>query len=1207
MITYVGVSLPMGGDMSDVMKDYTYAAFELLIGNRTPEGYLATVVESPAGEGEALCVLHVDEELQDVLRIVEQGVVDEHYLAEFGAFLFSKLFTGDVASLYRTSLGMIRSQAKRLRIRLRIMPPELAALPWEYLLDLQEQSFLAISPETALVRYVPITLPVRPTTISPPLRVLVVIASPHDLQPLDVAHEKAILLEALDEWVEQGRIQVEVLERATAAEISQAMRRFQPHVFHFVGHGLFENETAYVVLEDESNNASLVDERTFREFFSGCQETRLAVLNACQSATLSTSQPLVGLAPRLLQRQLSAVVAMQHPVSDKAASIFTREFYRSLALGLPVDAAISEARKGIFLELGVQSPNWGTPVLFLRARDGLLFQMAETVAQPLEIPPPPELVRPPEIPDFVGREAELAYYAEKVADTHLAVIAGMAGVGKTALAAKLTERVAHDRDRVFWHSFHEGEGIDAIQWRLAGFLARHGRDDLWRLLQSTRITGGKPPPSETLFDYVLQLVSGSGFLFCFDDFHHVDEDPVLNQLVERLRSALVAGELSIILTSRRVPDFVTLAQFDPLEGLSYEDTRHLLNARNLALAEPQIEQLYHYTAGNAEFLTLAIDALQRAVSPDLLIRRLAESDDIERYLLQEVDEVLTGPERGVMNAVAVLLGYGGTRNAIEAVLNGGNSFRMLRRLTERHLLIVRDGEKGREYGQHAIVQAFYYEQTSVRERRAMHRRAGEYYRTTEPDWLRAGVHFERAGEYEQAVQLATNDVWAVINQGQARALSTLLERFQPEQVDSPLWVEVNLARGQVYSMLGENGPAKQSYQEALAQLSTLPAGSAAATLYARICHGMGELLQLEAPQEALAWLQRGLADAPQDSPLETAALHIRYGYIQMMLGNYEQAQGAVENGLKLLPPGPSQLRVFGLAQLGSIYSNQGHTRRSMEFTVQALTISRQLHDNFWIVGLLINLAIDKLYIGEWQEALDNFQQGLALAERLGSHKLRAFLEANLGELEMLKGNFEEAERHLQSGLDLARQTSNRMLELYVHRCLAELHLRLEHWDVVAAELDGADSMALAMGANRDLIHVHILRAEIALAAQQTEEALGRINQAIKLAQGLGEEILLGLSFRSLGRIYLSLGHKDEALNALEQSLACLDQQDSYQAARTKVQLGSALVMGQDNRRGTTLLEEAQLVFQRLEAQYDLRTVQSVVAKLLSSVENRSPG
>jgi tetratricopeptide (TPR) repeat protein len=1182
--------------MPQSTTDHPYLALEILIGNRTADGYSVTIVESPAGEGEALCTVHADKELQDALRVLEYGNVDEHYLAEIGAFFFNALFTGDVANLYRTSLGMVRNQAKRLRVRLRITPPELAALPWEYLFDPQEQSFLAISPETALVRYVPVGLPVRPTTVSLPLRILAVIASPFDLPMLDVEHEKTVLQEALHEWVEQGRIQVEVIEHAVAAEISQVMRRFQPHILHFVGHGLFRDETAYVVLEDENNQAHLVDDSTFREFFSGCHETRLAVLNACQTATVSTSQPLAGLAPRLLQRQLSAVVAMQHPVSYQAASIFTREFYRSLALGLPVDAAISEARKGIFLALGVQSPNWGTPVLFLRAKDGLLFRVEEEEARPLEIPPPPELVRPPEVHGFVGRDAELTYYAEKLAATHLAVIAGMAGVGKTALATKLAEWVARDHDQVFWHSFHEGEGLDVILWRLAGFLAWHGRDDLWRLLQSTRLTGSKPPPSETLVDYVLRLVQGSGFLFCFDDFHHVDDDPALNQLVERLRYAIAAGEVSIIVTSRRVPDFVTLAQYDPLSGLSYEDTQRLIAMRTLALSWAQIEQLYQLTAGNAEFLMLALEALQQATDPDLLIRRLGESDDIERYLLQEVDEVLTGQERGVMNAVAALLGYGGTRNAIETVLNGGNIFRTLRRLTERHLLVARDGERGREYGQHAIVQGFYYEQASVRERRSMHRRAGVYYQTAERDWLRAGIQFERAGEYQQGAQVATTDVWEIINQGQSRALSALLERFTREQLETESWVEVNLARGQVYSVLSESEAAKRSYEEALTQLSRLSDQPAASVYHARICHGMGELLQAESPQEALAWLQRGLADAPQDRPQETAALHIRSGYVQMMLGNYEEAQRAVEEGIDLLPPGPSQLRAFGLTQLGSILSSQGQTRRGMDITLQALAICRQLHDTFWIVGLLINLAIDKLNLGEWQEATADFQQALALAEKLGGDRQRAFLEANLGELEMLRGNFAMAEQRLRNGLDLAGRTNNRMLELYVHRCLAELHLRLEQWDEAAAELEMAEALALAMEANYDLIHIYLLCAEVALATKQMQTALGRAGRAVELAQALGEEIALGESLRNFGRIQWALGHNDEALTAFEQSLACLDQ-DPYQAARTKVQLGAMLWMTKNETRGVTLLEEARQVFQRLEAKYDLGIVQSVLSTL----------
>jgi hypothetical protein len=360
--------------MNPTPNTHEYLDFDILIGGKSTDGYPVTVVESPAGEGETCCPLLINDELRGVLQNIEERKTDPDLLMAFGRRLFDALFTGDVLTLYRTSLGIVRREEKCLRLRMRINAPELAALPWEYLYDPEECRFLATSPETALVRHLPLRLSARPTAIQLPLRVLAVIACPNDLRPLNVEQEKAILSEALAEWIKRGEVELQFLEHATIGNISQAMRQFQPHVFHFVGHGQFDRDHAQIVLEDEANAALPVDEATFQEFFSGAQEMRLVVLNACQTATLSTSKSLAGLAPRLLQRQLSGVVAMQYPITEQASLIFAREFYRSLAEGHPVEAAVAEARKGLYQELGAEQPGWGTPVLFLRAENGQLFQ-----------------------------------------------------------------------------------------------------------------------------------------------------------------------------------------------------------------------------------------------------------------------------------------------------------------------------------------------------------------------------------------------------------------------------------------------------------------------------------------------------------------------------------------------------------------------------------------------------------------------------------------------------------------------------------------------------------------------------------------------------------------------------------------------------------------------------------------------------------------
>lgn len=362
--------------MTSESTSHAYETFDLLIGSRTPDGYPVTITRAPAGDAKGTCRLDpVTPEFQAALTRIENEEADEAFLTQFGRGLFEELFTGEIAAVFHDSLGQARGQGRGLRVRLRLEPPELAALPWEYLNDPQEDRFLAISPETPLVRYVPMRSATRPTAVTPPLRVLVVLSSPSDVPSLDVTQERGIIEGALRERVDQGLVQLRVLDRGVVAEISQAMRDFRPHIFHFIGHGQFEDEEAHVLLEDEDGYALPMDETAFREFFLGIPEARVAVLNACQTATTSSARPLAGLAPRILQRNLSAVVAMQYPMPDRAALVFSREFYRSLALGYPVDAAIAEARKGIFLEVGGDAQDWGIPVLFLRAQDGQLFDI----------------------------------------------------------------------------------------------------------------------------------------------------------------------------------------------------------------------------------------------------------------------------------------------------------------------------------------------------------------------------------------------------------------------------------------------------------------------------------------------------------------------------------------------------------------------------------------------------------------------------------------------------------------------------------------------------------------------------------------------------------------------------------------------------------------------------------------------------------------
>ncbi|MCL4861743.1 MAG: CHAT domain-containing protein [Caldilineaceae bacterium] len=1113
-------------------------------------------------------------------------------MAKIGSFLFDKLLTQDVGTLFASSLNIVRAQGARLALRLRVEPPELAALPWELLYNTNDDSFLAISAETTLVRTIPLRLPVRPLAVTPPLRVLVVVANPHTTIQLDIQQEKQLIHNALSEQIRAGRIQLETVERATVAAISEAMRSFRPHVFHFVGHGLFVDDRACVVLEQIDGSPHLVDERDFRELFNLCQETRLAVLNACQTASISVSRPLSGIAPHLLQRQLSAVVAMQAPITDRAAQILTQEFYQSLAHGYPVDAAISEARKGIYLSYGGKTPDWAAPVLYLRARDGQLFApITRSTHGESAITPPPEPIHPPPLIGFVGRQFELAHYAAQLQRTGIAVIAGMAGVGKTSLAAALAQQVSPP-ERIFWHPFRPEEGPDVLIWKLAGFLAWNGKSDLWAMLQGVRQRGGQLPPVDVLFDYLFQTLRGQEHLICLDDFQYIDEDPLIDTLVDRITRLLGAGKLALVITSRRRPGFLQDAGFQPLGGLGLADVTALVKARGLTLTDDLIVELHKTTGGNGAFLTLAIDALHRTDMPHQLLTGLAGPEHIEHYLLNQLDKNLEPTERDVLSALAVL-DDPSTREAIEAVLDGPNVRQTLYALDERFLLVSQIAGEERAYSLHAILAAFYYEQPSRRQRQAMHRRAAEYYETDGVNEVRAALHFQRAGEIDRAVALATGDVLAQINQGRIQPLRQLLELFTAQQVNLVQWAALNLARGQVYTLLQEREQAKTTLQASLSALDTLPDTTANRKTRARVCRLMGALLRSEAGQEAISWVQRGLTLLDDEQGEEAASLHLLLADIYTKLGDDVQARQSLDFAVAMMPPTLSSLRIDALIQLSNLARLQGDHAQAVSNGQEAIRLAEQSHDYLALGILWGNLAIDQIYLGEWHASQNSHQRALALAEQMGDVAEQIRLTSNLGSLYRDLGDDEAASRYLFAALEQARNHKTLQEDLlYIQCTLADYHLRRNEVTQAMAALQEATSLANELQIIPLQPYIQSFWALAYLGQGEVDQAQAAATQALALAHGVENPHTLGTCLRTQGQVLLARGAYAEALDAFAHSAELLAD-DPYEAARTKLEWGRTLASGA-NAQAAQLLAEAGAVFERLGARREAAMIRELI-------------
>ncbi|HBL26327.1 MAG TPA: hypothetical protein DD490_05775 [Acidobacteria bacterium] len=309
------------------------------------------------------------------------GSADGTGAQQAGEELFRTVFQGELLKAFQGCLARAHGgPGVRLRLRLNDVP-HLAGLPWEYLYDAEGRGFLALSGRTPVVRYLELSQGLSTLRVEPPLRVLAVISTPRGYRALAEADEEWRRLgEALAPLCAAGRIEVERLARATPAALEARLRTGEPvHVLHFVGHGGFSElrDEGVLVFEDEEGNGLPLGGPSLAYLLQDHPSLRLALLNACHGARTSSENTFAGTAQVLVQRGVPAVIAMQAEVMDETACRFAEKFYRSLAAGLPVDACVGEVRRALAAE---GNPEWGTPVLYLRATDGCLFAVENAEA-----------------------------------------------------------------------------------------------------------------------------------------------------------------------------------------------------------------------------------------------------------------------------------------------------------------------------------------------------------------------------------------------------------------------------------------------------------------------------------------------------------------------------------------------------------------------------------------------------------------------------------------------------------------------------------------------------------------------------------------------------------------------------------------------------------------------------------------------------------
>jgi hypothetical protein len=287
-------------------------------------------------------------------KLVEAPLQEIAHAVRLGRELYEAVFQNQIRALWKKAVRAARERSG-LRLLLKLdAAAYLHQLPWEMLHN--GTRFLAIDPQTAVVRYIEQPRPVRSPHLGRPLRVLLTTACPSSEPKLELETEVRLVREALagKTWAEL-EIEPQISWENLKFKLLRAETAGSPyHVWHHAGHG---ERNGDIVLVEEGRE-QFASSKQIADVLQDCPHLGVAVLNLCHGGSLT------GLATAMACLNLPVAIGFRGRISDRAALCFAKYFYHGL-VRLPLEVALTRARLELAFE-GSHPLNWTRPILYSR-------------------------------------------------------------------------------------------------------------------------------------------------------------------------------------------------------------------------------------------------------------------------------------------------------------------------------------------------------------------------------------------------------------------------------------------------------------------------------------------------------------------------------------------------------------------------------------------------------------------------------------------------------------------------------------------------------------------------------------------------------------------------------------------------------------------------------------------------------------------------
>lgn len=221
-------------------------------------------------------------------------------------------------------------------------------------------------------------------------------------------------------------------------------------------------------------------------------------------------------------------------------------------------------------------------------------------------------------------------------------------------------------------------------------------------------------------------------------------------------------------------------------------------------------------------------------------------------------------------------------------------------------------------------------------------------------------------------------------------------------------------------------------------ISDVTARHAAQVRLATACFRLGRL------EEALVHAREALVGAQSADDLQTqVGARLRLGTVHACLGQLKTAREQCEAALMLARQLADRLaegRIIG--NLAAVYAEQQLYHRALENGRRALALARELGDRVGEAHALCNVSRICQLAGRYQDAAAFGQKAQAAAAGIGDRSAQANATAALAASCMRLGRYSEARGHFLEAIARAKDIGDRSLEITVQSGLREVTQRL---------------------------------------------------------------------------------------------------------------------------------------------------------------------